>query len=540
MEAVTSRSGRSFATLLQRVVLLGVGLSMMLGSWLLATPLGAGVDESSHVVAAVTDSHLKFQHSSDQNGRPVVFQKVLLPRTFGLLNTETLCYYRGGPGSCHAHAAECLYVVGNAGHCSPPLIGDATIGTAFTYTGRYPPAYLAFTGLPSIVSSTPGVIWFMRLLSTLLAGSLVLTAFFCALRWGRRPLLLLGLSACLTPTFLGTSVIVNPSSLEMAAALAVWTTGVILARDSTVPDRRLIDLFGASTILLTIARPSSPSWTLVILVVLGLLAGRRRLRDLWEIRRAKIWAAAIAGFGIGVVIWVVVVHATTIIQINPQPLRQAFPWALRGLPRFINQAIANLGSGMITFPLIISVMLGIVGATVLGLGALNLRHTPWPRWVGLGLLLLTLIAAPVVLAVSNVPEMTPYGRYLYPLGIGLPILLGGLSAPHWRRVSAIGVLIVAVAQAVALLHYLHRWSEGPGAPWVLHPMGPASWSPPAGVIAVGLLGVIGPILISLVLLSALRDDPGTPSLALNGDATDDQHGSVEVTAAGGTDRPPAS
>jgi hypothetical protein len=143
---------------MQRVVLLGVGLSMMLGSWLLATPLGAGVDESSHVVAAVADSHLKFQHSSDASGHPLVLQKVLLPRTFGMLNTETLCYFStGGPGNCHAQLEECIYIVDNAGHCSPPLHRDTSVGSAFTYTGRYPPLYLVFTGLPTLVSSTPGV-----------------------------------------------------------------------------------------------------------------------------------------------------------------------------------------------------------------------------------------------------------------------------------------------------------------------------------------------------------------------------------------------
>ncbi|MEI8051466.1 MAG: DUF2142 domain-containing protein [Actinomycetes bacterium] len=526
--AVSVRSGRPFATPMQRVVLLGVGLSMMLGSWLLATPLGAGVDESSHVVAAVADSHLKFKHSSDASGHPLVLQKVLLPRTFGMLNTETLCYFStGGPGNCHAQLAECIYIVDNAGHCSPPLQGDASVGTAFTYTGRYPPAYLVFTGLPTLVSSTPGVIWFMRLLSVLLSGSLVIAAFVCALRWGRRPLLLLGLGVCLTPTFLGTSVIVNPSSLEMAAALAVWTAGVILARDATVPDRRLIDIFGASSVLLTIARPSSPSWTLVIMVILGLLAGRSRLRDLWALRRVRIWAVVIAAGGIGTVIWVIAVHGTTIIKLAPQPLSQALPWALHSLPSFIHQAIGNLGSGRVTFPLTITVTIGVMGLAVLFLGALNLRRAGGSRWLGLSLLVLALIGVPVLLAVTNVPEMTPYGRYLYPLGIGLPILLGGLSAPRWRRVSALGVLIMAVAQAAALLHVLHRWSEGTGAAWRLSPTGPESWNPPAGVIVVGLIGIAGPILVGLVLLWSLREDPTPQSLAIEY-PIEHHHDSVEA------------
>ena len=102
---------------------------------------------------------------------------------------------------------------------------------ATTYVGLYPPLYYAIAGLPTLLWSSGSAIYLMRALSALVAALLYGLTLAMIARWSRAPLLLSALGLALTPLVVFLGGVVNPSTLEIAAAAATWTAGLLLVLD---------------------------------------------------------------------------------------------------------------------------------------------------------------------------------------------------------------------------------------------------------------------------------------------------------------------
>ena len=183
--------------------------------------------------------------------------------------------------------ANCLSL-GNSTRTVPSL----------TYHGRYFPAYYLLVGLPSWVSS-PGArqIYLMRLASVLLAAALLAVRGSSAhAARARVSVAASGLVLAITPMVLFFAASVNPSGLQIAAAIAVWTSGTLLAKTAADGiDSRLVDRLGVAAVALAIARPLGPLWLVITGVILALVAGFAGVRALWRSSWVRIWVGVIVG-----------------------------------------------------------------------------------------------------------------------------------------------------------------------------------------------------------------------------------------------------
>ena len=170
-------------------------------------------------------------------------------------------------------ACYILYVYGSS--CGHGLQGSGREVPAATYVGRYPPLYYAIVGLPSLAWHTSLTDYLMRLLSGLLTALMVGLALALSSVWSRSRLLVLAVAVAATPTVLIFGSAVNPSGLEMAASLCVWTGGLILVLDHAEhPPPSLVYGTAAAAIVLVLTRGLSPFWLALIAVSLLALAPR--------------------------------------------------------------------------------------------------------------------------------------------------------------------------------------------------------------------------------------------------------------------------
>ena len=143
---------------------------------------------------------------------------------------------------------------------------------AITYDGRYPPLYYAIVGLPSLVSQTDAAVYAMRFFSGALTALLLGLAIALAARWSSNKMLLLAVTVAATPLVLVFGSTVNPSGLEMSAALCVWTGALVLVLEHAHrPPTGLVIACAASSVALVFSRPISALWLAIIAVSVAAL-----------------------------------------------------------------------------------------------------------------------------------------------------------------------------------------------------------------------------------------------------------------------------
>ena len=111
---------------------------------------------------------------------------------------------------------------------------------AITYVGRYPPLYYAIVGLPSLVSHTDTAVYLMRLLSGLASALFLGLALALAAFWSRSRLLVAAVAVAASAMVFVFSSVVNPSGLECATAICVWTGGLVLVLDQAEHPRQSV------------------------------------------------------------------------------------------------------------------------------------------------------------------------------------------------------------------------------------------------------------------------------------------------------------
>ena len=204
--------------------------------------------------------------------------------------------------------------------CSHGLQGSGREVSAATYVGRYPPLYYAIVGLPSLTWHTSVTVYLMRLLSGLLTALMVGLALGLSSVWSGSRLLVLAVAVAATPTVLIFGSAVNPSGLEMAASLCVWTGGLILVLDHAEhPPPGLVYGTAAAAIVMVLTRGLSAFWLALIAVSLVALAPRS-LAVLVRCRAVRVAGATVAVAGVGAVGYVLWAHTLSV-----YPLGQSVP-----------------------------------------------------------------------------------------------------------------------------------------------------------------------------------------------------------------------
>ena len=411
-----------------------------------------------------------------------------------------------------------------------PAIFAGIARYSWIYDGRYPPLYYAIVGLPSLLGEGNWALYLMRLAGALACAFFVALAAASVWVWSRRRLVLVGIVLGATPMVLYLGGVVNPSGLEAATAISLWSAGSVLVLERrNDPPRGLVAVVGVSAAALALVRSLSPLWLAVCLVVLCLLAGGRAVIALLSRRQVR-WAAALALLGTALALsWTVYEHAT---NVKPPTIASAIPsrttplstlvfTALRHNSSWVPTLIGVFGKFDTRLPLfsyaIWYVLLGVVVLGALFVGSRRESAT-------LVALLLGIVLIPTLIVLSHV-HVDGYlwnGRDTLPLAVGLPIVASAIIDARSSRLvaatvrrSVIWVLVLAgIAQFGALYEALRRYSVGTSGAvvgFLAHPV----WSPPVGVV-LPLLVQLGVLVLSAVLIVRSlreRDEASRSSLS---------------------------
>jgi len=445
--------------------------------WSISGPLFSGPDEPSHVVkgAAVARGQLvgtdrRVGAVDDPGARSATFVRV--PAVFAKSHEMPACY---------------AFRPDTPAGCAGAFAGSATEAEVFTFSGHYQPVYYAIVGVPTLVLASAKGVFLMRLLGAALSAALLASALASASSSRRRAMLIPGTALAMTPMVLYTASVVNPSALEIPAALCVWISTLVLVADlDGAGDGRLVARIGVSGALLALSRGLSPLW-LVVIAMVALAATQRgtlvRLAGRRDVRLCALGLVAAIGLAAA---WLVLASGLEI----------------RDPPRAPNTSVAatvraSLGDtdtdlrGMIGWfgwldieapALARHLWLSAVGAVVLGAFAVGRRRYV----VALAILLVTVVVLPVVLETIQAPKLGPFwsGRYTLPLAVGVPPLAALAIADRIHQPSEIlSRLVAVVLGALALGHVLsyaaatRRYTVGTSGP-VMYVLGGDGWRPP--------------------------------------------------------------
>lgn len=436
------------------------------GLWATASPLFSGPDEPAQVLRSVSlvNGAILGQPTGGP-GSPTT--KVVVPGWLAGANSAPACF-KGNP---HIPAA-----------CEPAPSATGGSVVEQTYTGRYPPLYYAVVGWPSLVASRRLALYLMRLASAA-ASAVFLGGAICCARRSRNPGgLLSGIAVVATPMVFFLAGVVNPSGLEISAAICVWSAAVVASEDrpagGPAPRSVLVWLATGGAVLANL-RGLSVLWVLVIGLSVGAYAGKAKLRALAADPRFRIAVAVIASFGAVATAWVFGAGALLV-----KPTRNASQdlgaWLAVGL------TLENVGSETVQMvgvfgwsdtylPVAWYVLWLSLAAAVVGLGTTGGSRRQRLVLVSLGA---GCVLVPSALALSRVGTLGIFGqaRDWMPMWVGLPILAGhSLSWDRRQSLRAGALACLGALQVLAWTWALRRYRSGSGH---IALASPAAWSPP--------------------------------------------------------------
>ena len=411
--------------------------------WVFSSPLGSGPDEIEHVVKAAGTVRGEWIGTAVAH-HAAAFRWFTVPGTYSWLGHQPIC--------------DRLSPALPAG-CAPPLATSARVVRALSYVGRYPPAYPAAVGLPTVVSSSVASLWAMRLVGLVVCAGFTSAAVALAAAFGG-PLVVAGAVGSLTPSALYLSGVVHPDGVEIAASLLVWTALLLLARDEGAPRRLLVHAAGASAVAVVAVRATGPLWLAVALVVaFALVAPPRRAREVLADRTARAWAVVVGVATAGQLVWMLAARDLAIVPVSSarRTTIQVLGAAVEHLPFVVGGLVAP------NHPFVGLPPAAVVAATWAGLAVV----------VGLGLwlghahdrLAMAAVAGfclvfPIVTIVADyrTDGIVWQGRQLLPVAIGLP-LVAATAAARVPRGAAPPAICAATGRSVAR----SRWGSSAGS-----------------------------------------------------------------------------
>ena len=464
-------------------IFLAVGLCI--GAWSLATPLGAAPDEPEHLVQAAAVVRGQF----DGPQVPVHYGPLSLGK-IGTVHVPAWVTDITDPTGISLDSPICR----TASSCqigTPLGLSSTRTITSATQFSNYPPLYYLIVGGPTLLATGTGALYGVRLLGVLLDSLLIALGLYLLVRYHGRPVLI-GALIALTPSVLFFGSVVNSSGTEIAAGFATWCAGLCIVAAEEV-SRPLIVLTSSAFAVLILCRPTSWVTALVILLVLGVLGGWRRCRQLVG-RLRPLWTTLILALAV-VGSFLLIVGTPTLLGIKEHPslsLEGSVRLTLRLMGGQLRQTIGVFGWLDVLAPtwVIALWVVAIVALVVYALAVSQRARRALP------LLALAVFAYPFLFETSQLNTVGPYwqGRYWLPLAVGLPLVAAAVLPPLKRSwVVGVGILL-AGAQLGAFVSTLNVY-EG-------HPVRPGSsalWAPPGGVALTIALFTLGEVLlVSLV------------------------------------------
>jgi hypothetical protein len=477
------------------------------GCWSIATPLFASPDEPSHVIRAASVVRGEILGNDPPKARHDL-------KGWLLVDLPAL-YLSAGKVGCYAFKpdtpANCTAFTGSTTH-------DVEVPTS---AGRHPPAYYAVIGLPSLVFVSGLGVRLMRLLNLFITAALLASALVTLLRFSRFRLVAVGVACAVTPMVLFLAAVVNPSSVEIAAALGVWIGGYALLTEATrVIDARLVARVTVAGSVLALTRQLGPFWLGIIAVTLVAVVGLAVIRVLWASRAVRIGAFVMLACSVAQMLWIAGTGTLDAANSN-----------VAGVHGSTTQlASGSVGRGLIYFHELI--------------GIFGWRDTVPPTavfvfWTAVlgGLVALAVLVASrrLILAIMSTAFLTWFlpvflearsagtagyfwqGRYTLPLAVGVPILAAfAFAGRRWSsrvatRVAWIAGIALGASQVLAFIQALHRYTVGTRHKFDFFASTP--WEPPLPALLLTVVFVIAVAAWYLLLVgrSVVDDDEVAPA-----------------------------
>jgi len=375
--------------------------------------------------------------------------------------------------------------------CAATPTPSGEIVRTMTHVGRYPPAYYLAVGWPSLLTNGVIGIYLMQAASVVLCSVFLALAVAAARQWSSSALMVPAIAVTVTPMAVFMSSSVNPSGLEIAAAVAMWTAATVLVAEHLAsPPKALVAVLAISTGVLVWTRPTALAWPVVAAAVLAPAAwGGLRRRVLL---RADILADAggLAATAAGAALWVVLARANSVLQnFTPLPASSSIghivSFVVGHFPSLLAQAVGNFGWLDTPVPRFVLAVWALLGAALV---TVAITRGSKRTLCSLLVAVMTSFFVPVVSLVAVAPSYgyAGQGRYFLAIWVGVPVVAAGLvglgTASRWARPLMIttGVL-VASGQAVAFYWALRRYIVGIPGPWAWsgsRSPGRQQWHPP--------------------------------------------------------------
>jgi len=475
-----------------------MGLICSLTAWTLASPLGSGPDEPSHMIQAAATVRGEVAGPSARVPFGALF-KVTVPRWTAQAAVLPNCF---------------AFRPDHPAGCSPPVSTSGSPTPSTTQFGNYPPLYYALVGLPSLGIPGSRGLYAMRAVGVVVDSCLLALGLFVLVRYGRSRLRPLGALVALTPMVLFVTSVVNDSGIEVAAAFAAWCALVTMADGVQIP--RALGWWAALAVgLLMVSRPASLLDAALLALVIAAYAGWRRTTAIVADRAARpVLGMGVLG-GVVAIAWLLVVGSPTLLGYPLRPQRNlggSVALVVGESGGRLRQLIGDFGWLDTAVPLRDVV----VWATIVGvLVVVGLLRSSGVRR-GVPLLLVGTFAMSLAIETPRVNAVGPFwqGRYWLPLAVGVPLLACAPIAtnfrgrhsrrrPRWPSVAlvvAVGT-VLALVQIDALATALRRYEVGLGSPTGAE----THWAPPGGDALVLSLAIVGQAaLVSLVAWSIWR------------------------------------
>ena len=455
-----------------RTFLVAFALLVLVGElWSLATPVNGAPDERNHLTKAAAVIRGQWTGQSVQ-GAPDAYTRVRVPQV----------YTSPGVGDCEV------------GHPTVPVggctgrTGSARTVSAVTYVGHYPPLYYLLIGWPTALGNRMSI-YLVRMMSVIVNAVFLALAAAVALTWSRSRLMLSAVFVAVTPMVIFLAGVVNPSGLEISAAIAMWTAAVVLVVDHPRrPPTGLLAVLCAATCVELLVRGDTMLWpALCVLVLLPLAWGRLDWRALAGRRDVRTAGGVTALSAAGGLLWLALGKPLAVVPLGvPKPgtpgstlVRQI----VGSGPAMLNQSIGVFGwldtrAPALTY-LIWYGLLGAMAAVVLLVGRRRALLS-----AGVSLVLSALVPLVMCYLAIRHTGSIQQGRYFLALAVSVPIVCGaltsqvGLPAAATTRLATSIPIFAGTGQVAAGYWALRRYTVGTTGP--LSPIAsvPGVWHPP--------------------------------------------------------------
>jgi hypothetical protein len=512
-------------------------LFCLYAAWSFAQPIGAANDESAQLVKAASvvrgefvgpayspklATHLTGTNRADFRYCDFVSGAERCDKALTVVTVpESFANYL--PGNCYFLQQ---FPVG----CGHGLRGSGRPTLATTYVGRYPPLYYAIVGIPSLLWHTDVAVYLMRLVSGLISALVLGLAFALASVWSRSRLLPATVAVAATPMVFIFGSVVNPSGLEVAAAICVWTGGLILVLDwACNPPPSLIAATATVAVVLVLSRGLSPLWLAVIAVSLAALAPRS-LSALIRWQSFRVAVGAVTVIGALAVVYILWAHSLSVYPVGTPVPAGTSHWTVLELvlgrtDTIVKELVGAFGWAQTSPPLAVLGFWILSTSTVVVLGIV----TSLPRHSAV---IITLIVASLVLPTALMMSQAYrdgvvwQARDGFPLYVGVILVAGAVMGrngtltigdedvvPSLKRAPLRLVTILAVSVAVMqladFLWALRRYTVGLGS--TVNPFAHVrgGWSPPVSSVVLVVVTTFASIVYCLWIVRLGRETQPT-------------------------------